>query len=1114
MKKNIVNDKVIRAMAIGISAMLATTTPMTALAAEEGEGAAPEPSTGEEPKSESKVSEAKEAADSASESVDNAQESADTVKDDVEKNVVPGEAGTETVNNDTEAGETDTVNNDAEAGETDLAQAVIDAAANVENSTSEDGSSLDEVQTDITNADDQLGVAQAKDELSDTEYSKAENAAADAADIASDVKGTMDAANEKADEQVQKIENATTVADANAAYDELAATADQAQQDFEDKLDDYNNAKALYDEAAALVAKYEKEYNDAIVNADSNAAAAQAELEKAKANAAALEQAVSAAKKAVDDSAATAMKIAEKEDLTRTDSGLNWRNEDQLFIAIMENYYLPEKLGIEGAKVTRVQGKDNNEYNYFKAVYKDADGNEQVKYYNFKMDDNGKSKDDIVIFEKREVEIFGDPNETPDQYVKDDDQKTVVDVAAGLENGTVVNAGGKYFEKNDMTDSEAIVSNSKITGTSKEDVTVDETSKQENWSYDAETGELVKTVTADVTTITYTEATFTSDQSYATDAERDEAAAAKEKELEDATGKDATINETEETTNTYTANGTYIPTFTKTVEVNKEYESGYLWYEADSKKEAKEKAFDLAKDKIDDDLGDYYLIGKIESDLSVSMTEEETETYKIFGKKHTVVTDDSDYLVTGTVTATYAKVTKQTVSQSTFGALWDDIKSLFGGQSTNEKLEEAARAAIEADGGIFLSANWDDWSFNKATIRYVAGVKVTTDEQQTEKDAKNAVKKTALEQAKANGASGVYNVKTTGIDAVGHTTYSYSVDYLKEDKKTTENKTVATETYGNASGLSGQIIQNKNYYDAINKGESDKILLTQKDTDYRAFVDDAKALTGKYDRLLTEAQNANADVATAQAKVDALKAEIEALKGKSTNTKKLEELAAKLVIAQADRDEAEETLNEILKKLEKAGVTRDEVVDRLTPDTPDGGTGGNPGGTGGNGGNPGGGTPGTTYGDLGTDTTTDGLATVVTTTTTTAAATANTAVAAQAVAANGAGAANVAAGNAGAGNAAGNAAAGNQGVVTIEDEASPLAASIDDQDTTDTEQNKADAQIVTIEDEASPLDASIDQEKMSWWWLLIVLVLGATGYEMYRKHQEKKKAAEEIKVEE
>ena len=87
-------------------------------------------------------------------------------------------------------------------------------------------------------------------------------------------------------------------------------------------------------------------------------------------------------------------------------------------------------------------------------------------------------------------------------------------------------------------------------------------------------------------------------------------------------------------------------------------------------------------------------------------------------------------------------------------------------------------------------------------------------------------------------------------------------------------------------------------------------------------------------------------------------------------------------------------------------------------------------------------------------------------------------------------------------------------MVTIEDEAAPLAASIDDQDATDTKKAKEDVKTVTIEDEEAPLDASIDQEKMSWWWLLIVMILGATGYEMYRKHQEKKKAAEEIKVEE
>lgn len=1117
MKKNIVNDKVIRAMAIGISAMLATATPMTALAAEEGEGTSPEPSTGEETKSESKVSEVKDAAEHASESAGTVQESAgtaqksaDIVKRDVVDSVEAGEAGTDSEGN-------------------DLAQAVIDAAENVENSTSEDGSSLDEVKnditdagTDITNADIQLGVAEENDKLLDEAYSEADKTAEDAAKIASDVKDTMNVANEKAGEQVKQIENAASVEEANAAYDKLTATAEQAQQDFDTKLNAYNEAKSAYEDAVQKIADCEKAYNDAITNATGNAATAQekleqaqAELVQAKENAATLEQAVAAAKDAVDKSAEDAMAIAELEDETRNDGGLNWKNEDKLFIAIMEKYYLPE-LGIQGAVVTRVQGKDNNEYNYFKAVYKDENGNEQIKYYNFKMDDNGKSKDDIVIFEKREVEIFGDADKTPDQYVKDNGSTVTVDyVEAGRENGSIVKVDGKYVEKNDVTVSETLVPNSEITTTSKEDVTVNEKTKQESWSYNEETGELVKTVTADVTTITYTDATFASDQSYATDAERDAAAAAKEKELEDATGKDATINETDETTYTYTANGTYIPTFTKTVEVNKEYESGYLWYEADSKKEAKEKAFDWAKDKIDDDLGDYYLIGDIKSDLSVSMTEEETETHKILGKKLTVVTDDSDYLVKGTVTATYAKVTKEAINQGTLAAIWDDIKSLFGsGSSTKAKLEQKVKAAIEADGGIFLSADWADGNWNRATVRYVKGEKVTTEEKKTEDAAKAAVKDAALVQAKAGGATGVHNVQTKGTVEIAHTTYSYTVDYLEKDSENTEeNKIIARETYGNAVGLTGQIIQNKNYLD-------EKILLNQKDEGYRKFVDrDYEALTDKYNRLFEEAKLANAYVADAQTKVDALKAEIDALKteignleNKSSNTKKLAELEAELAIAKADRDAAKDTLDVIIDKLKDAETTRDEVVDKLTPKKPGGGSGDNGGNRGNRDNNPGGGTSGETDDAPGADTTTEDSTTVPTVITTTA--TDNVVVTAPVAAvANGAGAGNVAAGNAGAGNAAGNVAAGNQGVVTIEDEAAPLAASIDDQDATDTKEAKEDVKTVTIEDEEAPLDASIDQEKMSWWWLLIVMVLGATGYEMYRKHQEKKKAAEEIKVE-
>ena len=49
---------------------------------------------------------------------------------------------------------------------------------------------------------------------------------------------------------------------------------------------------------------------------------------------------------------------------------------------------------------------------------------------------------------------------------------------------------------------------------------------------------------------------------------------------------------------------------------------------------------------------------------------------------------------------------------------------------------------------------------------------------------------------------------------------------------------------------------------------------------------------------------------------------------------------------------------------------------------------------------------------------------------------------------------------------------------------------------------------VSIGDDATPLASVPEAKEMSWWWLLIVLVLGATGAEMYRRHMAKKKAAE------
>ena len=642
MRKNSKNEKVIRAMAIGISAMLMASSPLTALAAE-GEGTTPE---GNEDKNITVTPEAgiadqaQAAAKEADKAVETAEKSATDVKSEVADQVVAGEA------KDTQG--------------KDLSQAVLDANVKVEDKTVEGGSSLKDAESAVESADTKLGVAEANDKLSDAELNKATDAAANAGQTAAEAKDAMQAAQNKVNGQIENIKDAASITDANAAYEEVKTTVDQAQADFDAKLGEYNTAKTAYEEAAQKVAAYEKAYEEAVNSADANAAAAAAELEAAKTNAEALAKALEAAKAAVDTSAAGALDIADKEALTQGDNGLNWKNEDQLFISIMQNYYLPEvqKITADDIKVVRRQGEDNNTKNYFEVTYTDENGNKQTKYYNYVMDDKQTSKDNIVIFEKRIEEVnWKTAQETnPDQYVKGNgDTITVSEVEKGLKDGTIIAVDGKKVIKNDGTESIIISDNNQKTENGEVDTDVNEATEKESWKLD-ENGNLIKTVTADVTTITYTDAKFTSTEQYQTEAERDAAAAAKEKDLKDAAGKDVTVTGTEKTDYTYTGNGTYIPTFTKTVNVkdeevewkhtDKKTDYGVRTEEEAVAKVTKEQEKALSNKINDDD--DLYLIG-VSSDL------------KVTGYTEDHWYDDSDFLVSGTVSATYAKVTKKTV---------------------------------------------------------------------------------------------------------------------------------------------------------------------------------------------------------------------------------------------------------------------------------------------------------------------------------------------------------------------------------------------------------------------------------------------------------------------
>lgn len=71
---------------------------------------------------------------------------------------------------------------------------------------------------------------------------------------------------------------------------------------------------------------------------------------------------------------------------------------------------------------------------------------------------------------------------------------------------------------------------------------------------------------------------------------------------------------------------------------------------------------------------------------------------------------------------------------------------------------------------------------------------------------------------------------------------------------------------------------------------------------------------------------------------------------------------------------------------------------------------------------------------------------------------------------------------------------GAEGLTTLEDEVTPLAGP------------EEMASKVNMEDFPIPLAGPVaEMGQMSWWWLLIIAVLGVTGEEMYRRHQKKQR---------
>ena len=390
-KNNLTNTKLISAMLVGISAMMAMSNPLTVYAEENSDSTNDQNTAESNTNEESGVtSEAKEQAEVTSDAIDTAEERFEEIAEAPVSTQEAGKLSEDAV---------ETVNLEAEE--------II----------SEDGKNqnLENAAEDITNAETNLVVAGEADKAADEEAKEAIDSLGAATRISENAADTVADAKVEANELADKVANAGNKVEADKAYDELTKLVEYTNEDISTKKELYESLKGQYQTAVENLQKKEAEYQAALVDAGTNTDEARKELEKAQASADALETAVADAKAELAVEASAAEKIN-----SLVNTGTDWNKQRARMQSIVVNYYIPQVLdsgatNIKFVKYVRGYDKQDNNYNIF--TYVDSNGVTQTVYFNYDRVDkqpcdnrynNLGSSTDIVIYQKSQEEIDAD----------------------------------------------------------------------------------------------------------------------------------------------------------------------------------------------------------------------------------------------------------------------------------------------------------------------------------------------------------------------------------------------------------------------------------------------------------------------------------------------------------------------------------------------------------------------------------------------------------------------------------------------------------------------------------------------------------------------------------
>ncbi|SDA57557.1 hypothetical protein SAMN02910368_01326 [Lachnospiraceae bacterium G11] len=1101
-KKNLVNKNVVRALSIGLSLAMAS-QPMMAMAAEE-KNPIDDPETWYPEFADFEAADfaqgvasvAWNGTEKADDSIEDLVDAAEELRGNISENVSAAVDELRPQVQETE--EEDVVAEpiaDADgiivASDDDLQNLVAAPDADVKDETVATDE-CDRAEADIEAANQKLEVAEEADK---EKVDSAKTAGEKAKAIVSEVSTANETISQAKETAASLVATATSPSSSQAAATQAVAdlrvVVGQAEEAYNTAAQNVETLETQYETAKAELKTANQNYKEALTGAQADRQAAMDELDAAEVKLNAVKTALETAQEEFKNTNKNALAILaawedvekvfeNKKDVViettregkedtyvakgwdyKNQSTDEWRAQDALFEAIFKNYAEDGSLlgeGVLAESVSRHQGVDNNVYNYFEVKYRDADGELQTKYFDFKqMAASGDDKKQIYIFEVSEDEVkagdlveaylrknrlnYANLNNQQKEdirvytYVENETTKYMLgaDRARMLRDGSMVTTTDEkgntlYWIKNHHTGAQTLVTETKASLKNVDEKTNTSQTvhiRSDKWSTPHiktwrvnDAGVLENVETAMVQRTTYEKKSANSGDTYYDNARLAQQAMNKAisdlKEL-------AEIAETEgdvEKVTLYRKAIEYIPVWTAQIDprFNSERAFGWVIDGRDARKEtAKKEYVDRLREELKKqgfDLDSYNLSLYCDSALQVAW---------------------ESFDVSGSISAKKGQRT----------AYGDYAKSA----------EEAQDPTISVGEGFRPITNIEWGSPLKEEYWYIA----------------------------PTGSS--YETVRNYTDTAEK--YTYAFYYLQQlGKKSERREEISVKEYEDAVRLLDEVIQNAN--------QGTHLLETNNEA-FQNFINAAKETRDNYANLLEKVKVAKRDVDTAQAEVDGLKVQIWLLQQKNDKVDTYRAGLAQLIVdytrdhasenggsgfvnmfelAGYDVDELENILDDIVNDAKNKLKELKQDVDNLNTQLSNASSSLNRFNTGGGG--EGGGEP---SGDEGTG--------------------------AGAPAIGGAAPAPVLLGGAapagfiGGGGAPAAAGEGDETVELTNGQAA-LAATVPDETT---EQ----PQLSNLQTPDAPLAAApINEETLSWWWLLIIAVLGGAGYAMYKKFQTKK----------